>query len=259
MNIKIGKKEKYEPKHVQAAPAEPKPELRVHPTPHAAAPAAETPVTRPAAPAAEAAAPTPITVPVHAVPAATPPVPEHEHVEVHARPNRARYIYDYVLNYVKDAHSQNQRRIHTGMALLYLLPLLIILIVALTGSNRIVFLIIWIVAMFALAIFMIFVAFDDHQLKKVLHELEEHVPDSWTDELDGLLPVSEEDGLAMRVTPEMLRQWLAQRLEGGDAPDDTEGDGEEVAVRVPRSLLVRLQRRAERETADEQHLAHHQN
>lgn len=235
MNIKIGKKPKYEPKHVQTDAAVPKAEIKVRPT---------------ARTAESAAAPSP--VPVRTA-------PERERVAVRARPSQARMIYDYVLGFVKDAHAQNQHRIRVGMILLFLLPLIVIALVLLTDSNRIAFLIIWIFAMFALATFMIYAAYDDHELKKVLSELEEYVPESWGDELDGLLPVTEEEGLAVRITPEMVRRWLAQRRDRDLSLDAGDADGDEVSVRVPKSLLVHLIRREEKETADEEHMANYQN
>lgn len=74
-------------------------------------------------------------------------------------------------------HMNNKKRIRIGLIVLALLPAILILIRWATDSDRVVFLIIWVLCMFAACIYLISIEFIDYQLQKTLEEVTEREAD----------------------------------------------------------------------------------
>ena len=80
-------------------------------------------------------------------------------------------LYNRLLERGKEMHSNNKRRIRIGLIVLALLPVILMLIRWLTDSDRVVFLLIWVLCMFAACIYLISIEFIDHQLQKTLEDV----------------------------------------------------------------------------------------
>ena len=75
-------------------------------------------------------------------------------------------IFQKVLDYEQTLHEKNRKRIKIGLKCIWIVPLLF-----LTGSNKVIFLILWIVSLFALSIYLIVVEYMDHNLQEKIMEL----------------------------------------------------------------------------------------
>lgn len=85
--------------------------------------------------------------------------------------SRYEELYQQLLERGLDMHVHNKRRIRNGMILLLLLPVILGVILWVTGSDKIVFLIIWVLCMFALSIYLITIEYIDDSVEKTLEEV----------------------------------------------------------------------------------------
>ena len=92
-------------------------------------------------------------------------------------------LYSQLLERGETLHESNKKRIRRGLILLVLLPAILGLILWITGSSKIVFLIIWILCMFALCAYLISVEYLDDSIQKTLEEVTDCEAD-----FDELLP-----------------------------------------------------------------------
>ncbi len=80
-------------------------------------------------------------------------------------------IYEKVLDYEQQLHLKNQKRIKIGLKCLWIIPLIFLFFLFWTDSNKVVFLILWIVSLFVLAAYLIVVEYMDFNLQEQLREL----------------------------------------------------------------------------------------
>lgn len=92
-------------------------------------------------------------------------------LNVRVRENNTDVLYGKLLMYAEQLHQGNKRRIRHGLISLFVIPFVLLVIMLLTDSSRIVFLLIWIFCMFIVAAFLIFIAYFDNQLQATLNEL----------------------------------------------------------------------------------------
>ena len=79
-------------------------------------------------------------------------------------------LYETLSNYEKQIHAQNQRRIKMGLKCLLIIPTGFLALLFLTNSNKIIFLIMWIISLFGIAFYLIGVEYVDYQLQLKLME-----------------------------------------------------------------------------------------
>ena len=120
--------------------------------------------------------------------------------------SRYEELYEQLLERGLDMHMQNKRRIRNGMILLLLLPVILGVILWVTGSDKIVFLIIWVICMFILSIYLITIEYIDDSVEKTLEEVTEREAD-----FGELFPGTEQ--LAERIVErhEMIRGKIEAR------------------------------------------------
>ena len=70
---------------------------------------------------------------------------------------RLREMYDKLVGYEKTIHEQNQKRIKIGLRCIYIIPLF--------------FLVLWIVSLFAIAVYLIGVEYVDYKLQEKMNEI----------------------------------------------------------------------------------------
>ena len=90
-------------------------------------------------------------------------------------------MYGKLVAYEQNIHLQNQKRIKIGLKCIAIIPLIFLILLFWTDSNKVIFLILWIVSLFALAIYLILVEYVDYNLQEKLNELR--------DEKDGTVDV----------------------------------------------------------------------
>ena len=85
---------------------------------------------------------------------------------------RLREMYDKLVGYEKTIHEQNQKRIKIGLRCIYIIPLFfIVLLMIVPDSSKIIFLVLWIVRLFAIAVYLIGVEYVDYKLQEKMNEI----------------------------------------------------------------------------------------
>lgn len=86
--------------------------------------------------------------------------------------NRLREMYDKLVGYEKTIHEQNQKRIKIGLRCIYIIPLFfLVLLMIVPDSSKIIFLVLWIVSLFAIAVYLIGVEYVDYKLQEKMNEI----------------------------------------------------------------------------------------
>ena len=80
-------------------------------------------------------------------------------------------IFQKVLDYEQTLHEKNRKRIKIGLKCIWIVPLFFLALLFLTGSNKVIFLILWIMSLFALSIYLIVVEYMDYNLQEKIMEL----------------------------------------------------------------------------------------
>ena len=120
--------------------------------------------------------------------------------------SRYEELYQQLLERGLDMHVHNKRRIRNGMILLLLLPVILGVILWVTGSDKIVFLIIWVLCMFALSTYLITIEYIDDSVEKTLEEVTDR-------EADFGVPFPGTEQLGERISErrEMIRGKIEAR------------------------------------------------
>lgn len=82
-------------------------------------------------------------------------------------------LYEKLTQYEQQIHQKNQRRIKIGLKCFLIIPTCFLILLFLTGSNKLVFLILWIISLYALAFYLIGVEYMDYKLQQKLNEWSE--------------------------------------------------------------------------------------
>lgn len=85
---------------------------------------------------------------------------------------RLREMYDKLVGYEKTIHERNQKRIKIGLRCIYIIPLFfLVLLMIVPDSSKIIFLVLWIVSLFAIAVYLIGVEYVDYKLQEKMNEI----------------------------------------------------------------------------------------
>ena len=96
-------------------------------------------------------------------------------------------LYNRLLERGVALHERNKKRIRVGLAFLGVFTVLMILIRLITNSDRVVFMILWVVGMFAISVYLISVEYIDDSIRKTLEDVSDREAD-----FGVLLPDSEQ-------------------------------------------------------------------
>lgn len=80
-------------------------------------------------------------------------------------------IFQKVMDYEQALHEKNLTRIKIELKCIWIVPLIFLILLFLTGSNKVIFLILWIVSLFAISIYLITVEYMDYNLQEKIMEL----------------------------------------------------------------------------------------
>lgn len=73
--------------------------------------------------------------------------------------------------YINDFHVSNRRRIRAGIRCLLTVPLIFLILLLMTGSDRIIFLVLWVISMFLISGYLIYVEYMDFKVDKMAADL----------------------------------------------------------------------------------------
>ena len=96
-------------------------------------------------------------------------------------------LYNRLLERGMALHESNKKRIRVGLVFLGVFTVLMILIRLITNSDRVVFMILWVVGMFAISVYLISVEYLDDSIRKTLEDVSDREAD-----FGVLLPDSEQ-------------------------------------------------------------------
>lgn len=73
--------------------------------------------------------------------------------------------------YRNDFHATNRRRIRAGIRCLLTVPLIFLILLLMTGSDRIIFLVLWVISMFLISGYLIYVEYMDFKVDKMVADV----------------------------------------------------------------------------------------
>ena len=85
--------------------------------------------------------------------------------------NKYEEMYEKLVFYEQKIHETNQKRIRIGLKCIWIIPLIFLVLLFWTESNKVVFLILWIVSLFAIATYLILTEYADYNLQERLSEI----------------------------------------------------------------------------------------
>ena len=106
--------------------------------------------------------------------------------------NRYEQLCSNIQDFELQMHERNRKRIKYGIITLFLLPIVLGLIRWLTDSDKLLFLLIWVLCLFLLACYLIGVEYLDHSIQKKTEEMMDM--EEVEEEFDDLLEIDHEEG-----------------------------------------------------------------
>ncbi len=82
-------------------------------------------------------------------------------------------LYYTIMNYEEELHLKNQKRVKKGIVCLFVIPLVFLVLMFLTDSSKPIFLALWIISLYGIAIFLIGVEYADYKLQEKLAAFKE--------------------------------------------------------------------------------------
>lgn len=86
-------------------------------------------------------------------------------------------LYNRLVEHGVTLHESNKKRIRAGLIFLIVFTVLMIVVRLITDSDRVVFMILWVVGMFAASIYLISVEYIDDSIRKALEDVSEREAD----------------------------------------------------------------------------------
>lgn len=80
-------------------------------------------------------------------------------------------MYHRIMKYEDEIHKANQKRIKAGIKCLIFVPLIFLFLLFVTDSDKVIFLVLWIVSLFIIAIYLIYVEYSDFLLQEEIGKL----------------------------------------------------------------------------------------
>lgn len=137
-------------------------------------------------------------------------------------------LYDMMLEYEEEIHKKNQKRIKIGMKCLLIIPMIFLILLLLTQSSKLVFLILWIVSLFILAAYLIFIEYSDDKLQQKLSEISNR-EQAERDALIGSGIAQVEERIRTVIKDKELEVFKEQAEERQELSDDAKNGSEEAA------------------------------
>lgn len=101
-------------------------------------------------------------------------------------------IMSQVLAFRDNAHAENVRKLKAGIKCIFTVPAAFLILLFLTGSSKIIFLVLWIASLFIIAAYLIHVEYSDYKIQEMVNSLQDSDSD-----IDGLIDI---DSLYTKVS-----------------------------------------------------------
>ena len=153
-------------------------------------------------------------------------------------------LYGFIRSCEMAKHEKNIRRIKLAIRYFFIIPMILLAAMLMTGSSNIAFLLLWIVSLFSIAAYAIVIEYNDYELRqrmRIMELLENGNSDIAPEQLAMLPLINEKELMKIGIDRESVRTLLAmfnrqrrQRraerplLENGaeDAAPESADDGE---------------------------------
>lgn len=80
-------------------------------------------------------------------------------------------IYGELADFQDKLHAQNLKRIHIGLLCVLIIPMIFLALMFITDSNKVIWLILWIVSLFAISAYLIVVEYGDYNLQHRINSI----------------------------------------------------------------------------------------
>lgn len=80
-------------------------------------------------------------------------------------------IYGELVDFQDRLHAQNLKRIHIGLLCVLIIPMIFLSLMFITDSNKVIWLILWIVSLFAISSYLIVVEYGDYNLQHRINSI----------------------------------------------------------------------------------------
>lgn len=80
-------------------------------------------------------------------------------------------IYGELVDFQDRLHAQNLKRIHIGLLCVLIIPMIFLALMFITDSNKVIWLILWIVSLFAISAYLIIVEYGDYNLQHRINSI----------------------------------------------------------------------------------------
>lgn len=128
-------------------------------------------------------------------------------------------MLEQIEKYRNEFHVTNRRRIRAGIRCLLIVPLIFLILLFMTGSDRIIFLVLWVISMFLIAGYLIYVEYMDFKVDQMVA----HVTGRSFDEMHAVTAAAARDSSGKK-DKELDRK--IKKDEEKDANSDSDSDNE---------------------------------
>ena len=90
--------------------------------------------------------------------------------------NQYKQLFHAIMKYEEEMHLKNQKRIKIGIQCLIWIPMVFLILLFLTESDKVVFLVLWIISLFVIAVYLIYVEYVDFQMQEKIAEISSGEP-----------------------------------------------------------------------------------
>ena len=94
-------------------------------------------------------------------------------------------IKSQVLAFRDNAHAENVKKLKVGIKCIFTVPACFLILLFLTGSSKIIFLVLWIASLFIIAAYLIHVEYSDYKVQEMVNSLQDT-----EDNIDGLIDIN---------------------------------------------------------------------
>lgn len=111
-----------------------------------------------------------------------------------AEAEKLQLMYEQLMGYQQKIHMQNQKHIRIGIRCMVIIPLIFLVLLFLSDSSKIVFLVLWIASLFFIAVYLVVVEYIDYNLQQKIGE----ISGKEKTEYDGLVDLSRMEQLGKK-------------------------------------------------------------
>ncbi len=129
-------------------------------------------------------------------------------------------MLERIEKYRNEFHITNRRRIRAGIRCLLIVPLIFLILLLMTGSDRIIFLVLWVISMFLIAGYLIYLEYMDFKVDKMAAD----VTGRSFEEMHAVTAAAARDSSSKKDKELDRRIKKADVGDASDGADDAEGE-----------------------------------